>query len=520
MSGRPLLPAALLDPAIYPHCAPGPALIETHISWIVLAGEYAYKIKKPVRFAFLDYSTVEARRTACHVEVELNRRWAQHLYLGVAELVMTPAGPRFDAAGAGIEPAVRMRRFDRTQELDALLLRGDVGAAELGQLGSAIAHWQIASPAVDPATAWGTPAEALAAVHENLETLLQPGLPLPSAQLNALGTWIAREHRSIAPLLAARRDAGRVRECHGDLHSRNVVRLDRRLTPFDGIDFAARLRFIDVASDVAFLAMDLERLDRADLAAAFFDAWLSASGDYEAAGVWRWFLVYRALVRAKVDALRAQQLPAGAAAEAAWSECRRFVAVADRYATRGPGLIVITCGPSGSGKSQLSASLVPELPAVRIRSDVERKRRAGLAADARSGSGLDAGLYAPDATRRIYAHMISLAAALAAAGVSVIIDATFLEAAERRRAALAAQLAGAPFAVLDCTAPAAVLRERVAARHADPSEATLEVLEHQLGAAPLAAHERAHTVRADTGRPVDAGALAVALRAVAARPGD
>ncbi len=516
-----MLPAALLDPAVYPHPAPAPTLIETHISWVVLAGDFAYKIKKPVRFPFLDYSSAALRRAACRTEVDLNRRWAPDLYLGVAELALTAAGPRFDRPGTPLEAAVRMRRFDRGLELDALLARGAVEPAELAALGTAVAGWQAASPAVDASAPWGTAEEALAAVHENLQTLQAPGLPLPAGVVDALAAWIAGEHGRIAPLLTARRATGRVRECHGDLHTRNVVRLDGHLTPFDGIDFAARLRFIDVASDVAFLAMDLERLGRTDLAAAFFDAWLTASRDFEAARVWRWFLVYRALVRAKVDALRALQLGATPGAAAAWSECRRFVAAADDYARRAPGMIAITCGPSGSGKSHVAAALVTALGAVRIRSDVERKWLAGLPANARSASPLDQGLYAPAATRDTYKRLAALADPLARAGVSVLVDATFLAPAERLAAAAAAHAAGAPFVILECTAPAAVLRERVAARRGDPSEATLEVLEQQLrSASPLAGGERRHSVRVDTSRPMDWPALATALRAAAAPPGD
>ncbi len=492
------------------------------MSWVVLAGDYAYKLKRPVRFPFLDYSTVALRRAACQTEVALNRRWAPSLYLGVVELAMTADGPRFDRPGTPLEPAVRMRRFDRALELDVLVGAAAVSSAELATLGAAVAGWQAASPAVDPDASWGTPAEALAAMHENLGSLRRPEQPLPAAPLATLAAWVAREHAAIAPLLAARRQSGRVRECHGDLHARNVVRLDGRLTPFDGIDFAARLRYIDVASDAAFLAMDLDRLGRADLATSFVDGWFGAAGDYGAAAVWRWFLVYRALVRAKVDALRARQLGADpAAAAAAWSECRRFLVAAAEYATRASGHIVITCGPSGSGKSHAAAALAAALPAVRLRSDVERKRLAGLAAEARSGSGLDRGLYDAAMTRRTYAHLVAAAGALARAGLSVLVDATFLDAAERQRIAALARAAAAPFVILECTAPEALLRKRVTERRADPSEATAEVLEQQLAvAAPLAAAERRHAVAIDTTRPLDAAALAGAVRAAAVRPVD
>ena len=514
-----MLPDALLDPAVYPHAAPAPTLIETHVSWVVLAGDYAYKLKKPVRYPFLDYSSVALRRAACVTEVELNRRWAPTLYLGVAELVATPDGPRFDRAGTPLEPAVRMRRFDRRLELDALVARAAVGTAELAALGAAVARWQDASPPVEPGAPWGTPAEARAAMHENLDALRVPGQPLPAAALAALADWVAVEHAAIAPALAERRRRGRVRECHGDLHSRNVVRLDGTLTPFDGIDFAARLRFIDVASDASFLTMDLERLGRADLAVAFAEGWLDASGDHACAPVLRWFLTYRALVRAKVDALRARQLDDAGGAAIAWSECRRFIDAASDYALRPAGLIAITCGASGSGKSHVAAALAATLPAVRLRSDVERKRLAGLPAGARSGSTLGAGLYAAEATRRTYAHLAAIAAPLARAGLNVLVDATYLDAVERQHIRAAAAAAGASFAIVECSAAEALLRERVSSRRGDPSEATLEVLAHQLqNVAPLSPAERRVAVTVDTAGPIDAAALAVALRAAAAPP--
>ena len=491
------------------------------MSWIVLAGDYAYKVKRPVRFSFLDYSTVARRRAACRAEVELNRRWAPDLYLGVAELTMTRDGPRFDGPGRAIEPAVRMRRFDRSQELDALVGRGDVTAAELAELGTRVAGWQASSPVVAAGSPWGKPTESLAAVRDNLSALAAPAGSSHATMLAQLRDWIAAEYERVAPLLARRRAAGLVRECHGDLHTRNVVRIAGRLTPFDGIEFAPRLRFIDVASDVAFLAMDLERLGRPDLAAAFFDAWLAASGDYESAGVWRWFLVYRALVRAKIDALRAAQLASNpAAAATAADESRRFVAVALEYALRPAAPVLITCGPSGSGKSSVAAALVPAFPAVRLRADVERKRLAGLDAEARSGSAPGTGLYTPQFTRRTYDRLGTYAIALARAGLAAIVDATFLDASERNRLRGAAAAAGAPFAILACAAPPAVLRERVATRHGDASEATVAVLDRQLRlAAPLSGAERSCAVQIDTTLPLAPAAVARAVRAAAARPG-
>jgi aminoglycoside phosphotransferase family enzyme/predicted kinase len=516
----PRLPDALLDPSIYPHPADDLRLVETHVSWIALAGPYAYKLKKPVRFEFLDYSTRERRRAACETELSLNRRWAPALYLDLLVLPDDERSARWTAASARGEPAVRMARFDRDEELDVLVARQRVVADELATLGRDLAGWHAAAP-TDAAGAWGGAAEELRAALDNFDALRVAAAPFDLMRLTALEARVRHAHAALARWLDARRGLGRVRECHGDLHTRNVVRLGGRLVPFDAIDFAPRLRWIDVAADAAFLAMDLERLGRDDLAHAFLDAWFEAGGDYDAATAMGWLVAYRALVRAKVDALRATQLGGGREAAAAWRECEVFVALAERRVVPRRGRIYATTGVSGSGKSWLAGHLVPLLPAIRIRADVERKRLAGLAPLAASGSPPDAGLYAPASTEVTYERLRGLAGTLVEAGYDVIVDATHLD-GERRAAldALAARHHTA-LAWLDCTAPDAVLRSRVSARTGDASEATVAILERQLASrVPLTPAEAARAVRVDTSATVDAAAVAAALRAAAARPGD
>lgn len=517
----PLLPAALTNPSVYPHDAADLRIVETHISWVALAGPCAYKLKKPVRFDFLDYSTRDLRRAACDVELTLNRRWAPQLYLDLHWLTHDANGVRFVARESdAAEPAVRMRRFDRREELDALLDRGAVTAAELASLGRAVASWQAAAPAVAPDSPWGMPGPTLCLALGNFAPLREPGTPFDRARIDRLERWTRASHRALVRALERRRACGRVRECHGDLHSRNVVRIDGVLTPFDGIDFDPRLRWIDVASDAAFLAMDLERFGRADLAHAFLDAWWSESGDHGAAEPMPWLITYRALVRAKVDALRARQATRAEERAAAWSECERFVVLAERRLRDRTGHLFATVGVSGSGKSWLGARLVSELPAIRLRADVERKRLAGLAPLANSGSAQDAGLYSAERTAATDASLAESAAGLLRADYDVIVDATHLLA--RRRAALEALAAsfGGHVTWLECTAPEAVLRERIASRRDDPSEATIEVLERQLAVRePLTPAQRAHAVTVRTDEPIDVRAVAAALRAAAAPRG-
>jgi aminoglycoside phosphotransferase family enzyme/predicted kinase len=524
--GAPPLPGVLHDPATYPG-APSPCVVETHVSWIALAGPYAYKLKKPVRYAFLDYSTPERRLAACRTELALNRRWARDLYLDLRWLARTPAGgARFygesdvesGRAPPGAEPVVRMRRFDREQELDRLVMRRDVAPDELRTLGAALAGWQSAAPAAPADAGWGDPTPVLDTALECIRALRAPPSPFAAGRLDALEQRLRDRHRALAPWFVARRAGGRVRECHGDLHCRNVVRLDGRLIPFDAIDFAPGLRWIDVASDAAFLAMDLLQFGRADLACAFLDGWLEAGGDHEAANGLPWYVACRALVRAEVDALRARQLADGAERDAAWSESARFLSVAETWLEPIPGRLYATTGPSGSGKSRLAERLATTLPAIRLRSDVERKRLAGRAP--LDGGGEAAGLYATAMTEATYGSLASAARGLLTAGFDVIVDAASLRRGQRDLLRATASEAGTSLAWLECIAPVPTLRARVAQRRGDASEATVAVLERQLATSePLGPDEAVAAVRVRTDEPVDAAAVARSLRAAAAPPG-
>lgn len=443
--------------------------IATHISWVLLAGEFAWKVKQPVTLPFLDYGTRARRRACCAAELRLNRRFAPDLYLAVVDL-------------AG-EPAVKMRRFDEALRLDQVCRRGALTTAHLTQFARALAAFQ-ASAAVAPApTFHGTPATVLADALENFAEL-ERLLPTAAARLAGLQGWTRAEFVRRESDFARRRATGRVREGHGDLHLGNLVLLDDRIVPFDGIEFNAGFRWIDVASEIAFTLLDLLDHDRPGLATWLLSAWLSHSGDFDALVVLRFYLVYRALVRAKVAALRQT---AESAVEAAG-----YLDLAQRLTTPGTPTLTLTCGPSGSGKTFVSDRRLASadfLDTVRVRSDVERKRLYGLAPEAASGGTI----YTPAATLRTYARLGEIAAMALDAGWSAIVDAAFLKRAERDAfRALAARL-GAPCVILAPTAPPDELARRIAARQNDASEATVAVLQQQLRTfEPLAPDEPAH----------------------------
>jgi hypothetical protein len=494
---------ALRQPGSYPHAVAEVRLVETHISWVFLTGPYAYKVKKPVDFGFLDFSTLAKRRTLCEAELALNRRFAPSLYLDVVPIAATPTGVSVGGAGDVVEWAVRMRQFPDDAQMDARLAASAVRLDDLVGFAEYLADTHARLPIAGSDSPYGSTEAVYAPVRENFEQIAgTPFATRRSGALDALATWSAQAHGRLASHFDARREAGFVRECHGDLHLSNLVLLDGRAIAFDCIEFNPGLRWIDVVSDAAFLVMDLETRECGDLAYGFLDRYLERTGDYAGARALGFYLVYRSLVRAKVAALQARGGSGDTVRLAARFDLH--VDYALRRSARAPRL-VITCGVSGSGKSWLAERLVPRLPAVRIRSDVERKRLHGLGAAARTGSGIASGLYGRAASESTYERLRAAADALLEAGTDALIDATFLDAAQRAAFAALAHRHGAAFRILYCTAPESVLRARVEARArtaTDPSEADERVLAAQLAGAS-APPTGPEVVAVDTSAPVD-----------------
>jgi len=513
---------ALADPAVHGPGVTAVTVLETHISTVLLTGRHAYKIKKPVDLGFLDFTTLAARMRFCNDELRLNRRLAPDLYLGVVAIGGTPDAPVLDDAGPAIEYAVKMREFPQDALLSRVLARGELTAAHIDALAADVAafHGRIdVAPADGP---FGHPDAVLYYALQDFRQI-RPlvGDPADLAALDALEAWTCREHTAQGHLFAARRRGGFVRECHGDLHLGNVALVDGRLTIFDCLEFNAELRWIDVASEIAFVAMDLADRGRVDFAHRFVDAYLAATGDYAALPLLSFYLAYRALVRAKVACLRGAQLAPGVAKTALAAEFRGYLRLAEGYARPTRGAIVVTHGLAGSGKTTLSQSLLETVGAIRVRSDVERKRLAGLAATAGSGSEVAGGLYSTDATARTYERLADLAHLIVDSGRVAIVDATFLARRQRDRfRALAADML-VPFVIVAFTAREPVLRERIAARARrgdDASEADVAVLDHQLATQePLAADEQACVVSYDAEAPLAGARSAERWHPVVAR---
>jgi len=528
-----MLIAALQNPALYDHPVERFEVVETHISWVLLTGSFAYKIKKPVDLGFLDFSTLEKRRFFCGEELRLNRRLAPDLYLDVVAITGSAEAPRLGGEGPAIEYAVKMKQFPREGELDRVLARGELGTGHIDVLAREIAafHGRVAVAGDD--VPFGTPERIAQPIRDNFKTIREQASaksPLPPFakggeqdaepppfekggiggdflnRIIHLESWSEAARAALTDVLRERKRDGFVRECHGDLHLANIAWVDGRAVIFDCIEFSEGLRWIDVMSEAAFLTMDLDDRGAPELSRRWLTGYLELTGDYAGLRVLRFYQVYRALVRAKVACIRMGQAGAGDRARLE-REYRGYVDLAGRYTRPARPALAIMHGLSGSGKTALAQALVEAWGAVRVRSDVERKRLHGLAPDARTASGLDTGLYAPEAGERTYRRLADLARTAIEAGHSVIVDAACLKRAQRATLCEAAARSRAPFVILDVRAPEAVLRARIAARARegrDASEADLAVLDHQIATAePLGPDERPRVVAVDTDRPLN-----------------
>jgi len=504
----------------------GIELIETHISWVLLTDDFAWKIKKPVRFDFLDFSTLKRRKHFCERELELNRRFSPDLYVDVVAFHGTPENPHLqfgverrvdesvgrqgesspdldgnapDATSSDepFEVAVRMHRFDQRNLLSRLAVEGEVDADLVDALADRVAAAHQSAEQYDNVSA-GEPTTAARpqrdkerierlsnAAHDNFEALSARLDQTAQLDLTAqLERWSHTEIACLKNMLANRCRNGFVRHCHGDLHLGNIVRIDGEVRLFDCIEFNDDFRWIDVMSEVAFVMMDLDEHDLPRLAWRFLNRYLEHTGDYEGVMVLPFFLVYRAMIRAKVDAIRLNQssLPPEKQRDLRDELQGCLNVAADEHDFVMPTLILMH-GVSGSGKTFVSQSLVEQFSAIRVRSDVERKRLAGLTADERPNEQQIAHLYGERFSQQTYDRLLYLADTLILSGHPVIVDATFLSAESRRPFLEMASRHNANTMIVKCHAPLQLLRDRVqerTARSTDASDADEHVLRDQM----------------------------------------
>ncbi|MCF8005341.1 MAG: AAA family ATPase [Chromatiaceae bacterium] len=514
MLANELAPLAdLLDPGAYPHPVDQVEGLITHISQIFLAGDYAYKLKRPVSLGFVDFSTLGRRRFYCEEELRLNRRLAPQLYLDVVPVVRVRNQVRMNVEGEVIDYALRMRRFEQR----LLLSQHPLNESLIDRLAERVARFHSSLSPAPPDTPYGDPSAVLAPMLDNFPPL-RSALAVCEGQeaevkrcLQRLERWTRKRFAFLRPVIEQRRRDGFIRECHGDMHRGNIVVLDEQPLIFDCLEFNPSLRWIDTMSEVAFLTMDLAESGASSFSRRLLNRYLEVSGDYAGLRLLRFYQVYRALVRAKVSAIQLMQAqpsqaietgrpsppsgspPLDADAPSPAPRCSsglsvraalfHYLALAKTCTGRHRPKLFITHGLSGSGKTWIGNLLREHLPIIQIRSDIERKRLCGIAPQSRPSAQQVAQLYTADVNERTYARLLALARELIEAGFSVLVDATFLQRRQRARFRALAQTLNSPYRILVMQAPMHLLRERISARSlvgADASDADIDVLSLQI----------------------------------------
>jgi aminoglycoside phosphotransferase family enzyme/predicted kinase len=477
---------ALLSPSAYPHPADRVELIQTHISFVLLAGEYAYKIKKPLDLGFLDYSTLEKRRHFCEEEVRLNRRMCSDTYLGTLPVTRDPVGGyRLGGDGEPVEWAVQMRRLPADRALPSLLARGEVGFEMIRAVAHRVAEFHLTADTDDYIASFGSVDAVMVNWRENFDqTAPYIGRTVTREQWEGVKAYVDSFVERERPLFERRVQEGRSRDCHGDLRAEAIVFKDSDVCIYDCIEFNDRIRYGDVASDIAFLAMDFDFRGRPDLADDLLGLYLNVTQDATLPLVLNFYRCYRAYVRGKVDGFQIDQPEVGKRQQAAAGRrAQRYFRLAHAYATqRVPRALIIVSGLSGTGKSFVAYALASRLGAQVVSSDVTRKRLAGVPATEPHLEPWGKGIYDPALTERTYSAMLEEAEQLLAQGRTVILDATFLRRAHRDAARLVARRRRARFLALDLRCSEDEVRRRLSERiggHRVVSDARWEIYQRQ-----------------------------------------
>ena len=508
----PPLIQQMMEPGFYPHSVKEPIqLIQTHISYVLLTGDYAYKVKKPVNFGFLDFSTLEKRQHFCAEELRLNQRGAAQLYLDVLPIVQT--GDRFQLGGTGeaVEYVVKMQQFPQSSLLTELFARGELTAPLLEQLARVLADFHAQAATNDYIRSFGTVEKIRAAIDENYEQTLQyVGGPQTQQQLDETRQYTDRLFAEQQALFDSRTQHNWIRECHGDVHLRNIALWkdslgqddhgQDKILLFDCIEFNEPFRFVDVMFDIAYIIMDLDARDRRDLSNLFLNAYLEQTGDWEGLQVLPLYLSRQAYVRAKVTSflLSDPSVPEAAKQEAT-ATAARYYRLAWEYTQPQQGRLLLMAGLSGAGKSTTARHLAQQQGAIQIRSDAVRKHLAGIPLDAHGNDDL----YTAAMTQKTYDRLLQLGITLAAQGYTVILDAKYDRQALRQAAIAQAKTHHLPLQILHCTAPLPVLQERLRQRHNDISDATADLIPQQ-HMDDFSAEEQPYVIALDTTQNLEA----------------
>jgi len=463
-SQLPEIAQAMLNPSIYPDKTAGVEIMQTQMSFIFLTGKYVYKLKKPVNLGYLDYTTLEKRRLFCEKEVELNRRLCPQAYLGMVPVTREKTGLALGGKGEIVDYTIKMLYLPQDRMLNVLLDRNRVQPEMLEQVAQKLADFHSRAATNPAIRSFGEPAAVKVNTDENFsQTLPYIGKIVSTGQFERLKTYTETFYQRHTGLFDRRAAEGRIRDCHGDLHTQHICFADG-IYIYDCIEFNDRFRYCDVASEVSFLAMDLDHYGRADLSRAFIQAYIAASGDPQIQDLLKFYKIYRAHVRGKVGCFKSDD-PYISEVERKQTVdgARGYFELADSYARLRPRLF-ITVGLVGSGKSTFAQVLAKRLGLTVLSSDIIRKKLARIAPTEHRFEEMESGIYSAEFSQKTYQKMFGDAEAILKEGDSVILDATFLKAAQRRRAALLAQSANADFFVVECWLDEDNTRQRLTQR--------------------------------------------------------
>jgi hypothetical protein len=500
----------MLQPEFYPHSVQEPIrLMQTHVSYVTLTGDYAYKVKKAVDFGFLNYSTLEKRKHFCEEELRLNQRAAAPIYLDALPIAQQDDTFILGSNDNPVEYAVKMRQFPQSALLSQMFERGELTEDLLRQLAEAIAQFHLSAQTDDYIRAFGTVENVRQSIDENYEQTRDfVGGPQTQQQFDETKAYTDEFFATRQDLFQQRMVQDKIRACHGDLHLNNICYWQDQLLLFDCIEFNEPFRFVDVMFDIAYIIMDLTVAGRDDLAAIFLSHYVEQIGDWEGLQILPLYVSRQSYVRAKVTSfLLGDPSVSEEDKQAAAAKAAKYYTLAWSYVQQRQGRLLIMSGLSGSGKSTVARELSRQMGAIYLRSDAVRKHLAGIPVDKRGNNSL----YTPEMSQKTYGRLVHLGTLLASQGYVVVLDAKFDTQANRERVIAAAQAHDLIPTIVHCEAPIDILKERVQQRSGDIADATLEVLEKQQFE-PFSDDEAQYVTTIDTTRPLS-DPLATIVRA-------
>ncbi len=468
----------------YPHPVEVITTIETHISVIFLTGQFAYKLKKPVNFGFLDFSTLANRQRFCEKEVVLNKRTAPDIYLACLPVYQHQDGLSFQPESPEqlpIEYLVKMKQFDPNLVLGRYLTGNTLNNEQIEQLANSLANFHLNTISVPPESPYGHPDDIVHPMLDNFPSMLSSFDDADNTyRLKQLANWTHLTQVGLFETLLERKQQGFVKQCHGDMHLDNIALIDGNPTLFDGIEFNDQFSWIDVMSDLAFLLIDLDHRKQATLKNTLLSRYLSITGDFNGLKLLKFYQTYRAMVRAKITDLRYYQLAADSL-EA--SQCRTraydYFKQAESYAYDLPEpKLILLQGLSGSGKSFYAEEIIKHQGGIIISSDIERKRLYGISPLTRVAEADKAMLYSAEMNGQTYARLLQLAEWVLKQGYSVVMDATFLRRNSREPFIELAEKLSVDYKIFSILPNIALIKQNITdrtERNDNPSDANFEV---------------------------------------------